>query len=312
MPLSTEELVAALDTPISIPVIPFEQGEIDYDGLGKNVDYLMNNNNLEGDRRRVICLAGTSLIHHVGFDDQVKLMEQTARRMAGTGVLIAGIPPNPISDAGKVVESQCRLVDGPDAYLLMPVTGVCDPEGIYNTFMEFADRFGALGARFLYYLRQANQVEVAARLVNDSPHCIGVKVGTSEDEVTPLLEAIGEDQGTVIWGIGDRSTTAARLGTRGHTSGINVAFAKASDEINNAQRRGDYERASAVESQLGALKDIRFRDGRMYNYSAVVEALEIGGWDDVEAGEGGPFNPRVPTSVAAEVREAISGILEYH
>ena len=313
MPLSTEELIAALDTPISIPIIPFVNLEIDYEGHGKNIDYLMNNNNLEGGRRRVICLAGTSLIHHIGFDDQVRLMEETARRMAGRDILISGIPPNPLSDAGEVVEAQSRLTNGPDAFLLMPVTGVCDPEGIYQTFMAFAEKHGGThGARFLYYMRQSEQIPVASRLVNESPHFIGVKVGTSEGDVPALVDAVKKENGTVIWGIGDRATAAARLGTKGHTSGINIAFVKASDEINNAHRRGDYERASEVEEQISAIEDIRFRNGRTHNYSAVVEALKIGGWDDVEGGEGGPFNPSVPPAVAAEVRAAIGGILSYH
>ena len=314
MPLSTQELIAALDTPISIPIVPFVNLEIDYEGHHKNIDYLMDNNHLEGGRPRVICLAGTSLIHHIGLDDQVRLMEETARNMAGRGgVLIAGIPPNPISDAGEVVEAQSRLTNRPDAFLLMPVTGVCDPKGIYQTFMAFGEKYGsAHGARFLYYMRQSDQISVAARLVNESPHFVAVKVGTSEADVPPLVSAVKKENGAVIWGIGDRSIGAARLGTKGHTSGINVVFVKASDEINNAHRRGDFERAAEVEQQISALEDIRFRNGRTYNYSAVVEALKIGGWNDVEGGEGGPFNPRVPSAVAAEVKQAIDGILSYH
>jgi hypothetical protein len=53
-------------------------------------------------------------------------------------------------------------------------------------------------------------------------------------------------------------------------------------------------------------------NSRQYNYSAVVEAMKIGGWDDVEAGEGGPFNPRVPENIAAQVREAVSLLEAYH
>ena len=91
-----------------------------------------------------------------------------------------------------------------------------------------------------------------------------------------------------------------------------MVFAKASDEINNAQRRGDYERAGQVEEELTALEEIRFRDDRRYNYSAVVEAMHLSGFDDIEGGEGGPFNPRVPSEVAGEVEAAIRPILHYH
>jgi len=120
------------------------------------------------------------------------------------------------------------------------------------------------------------------------------------------------ENGMVIWGIGDRSTRAAQAGARGHTSGVNVVFARSSDEINNAQRRGDYATSQRLENELAALEEIRFREGRIYNYSAVVEAMHLGGFDDVVGGTGGPFNPRVPAPIAAQIQTAISGLNAYH
>ena len=313
MSISTVDLIDALDSVVSVPIIPYRNGAIDYEGLGRNIDYLMSNNYLQGDRRRVIAMAGTSLIHHVDTDEQIRLLAFTGERMRGRGVLMSGIAPNPLADAGRVVEAQMKSEYPPDVFLLMPIAGVVDPGGVYDTFMAFAESYGGdHGARFLYYLRQSNQAPVAARLINDSPHVVGVKVGTTAEDIAPLIEAVDTENGIVMWGIGDRSTEPARLGTKGHTSGINVVFAKVSDEINNAQRRGDYDRALALEKEVTALEEIRFRDGRKYNYSAVMEAMHQGGWPDVEGGEGGPFNPRVPADVADEVKQAISGIVQYH
>ena len=87
----------------------------------------------------------------------------------------------------------------------------------------------------------------------------------------------------------------------GHTSGINVAFVRASDAINNAQRSGDLEASQRVEDEIAAFEDIRFRDGRMYNYSAVVEAMHLVGSDAIDGGDESLFNPRVPVDVASEV-----------
>ena len=47
MSLSNEALLEALDTVVSIPVVPFREGAIDYAGHGKNIDYLLSNNHLE-------------------------------------------------------------------------------------------------------------------------------------------------------------------------------------------------------------------------------------------------------------------------
>lgn len=313
MPLSHEGLLDALDTVISIPIVPFKGGRIDFEGHGKNLDYLLRANTLEGKRARVISIAGTSLVHHVGTDDQLRLMEFTASRVAGRGLFISGVAPNPLDDAERLIAAQCRLRHPPDAFLLMPLAGVTDPDGIFRDFLALGERLGGdHGARFLYYLRQSNQASTAVRLINDSPHFVGVKVGTSAEDVKPIVDGVRPGYGTVIWGVGDRSTKPAELGAKGHTSGINVVFARASDAINNAQRRGDFAAARQVEEEVAALEEIRFRDNRRYNYSAVVEAMHLSGFDDIEGGEGGPFNPRVPRQVAREVEAAIRPLLHYH
>ena len=92
-------------------------------------------------------------------------------------------------------------------------------------------------------------------------------------------------------------------GLRAATSDLNVT----GNNIANADTTG-----FKVERELAPLEEIRFRDARKYNYSAVVEAICHAGWDDVVGGEGGPFNPPVPPEVSAEVETAISGILHYH
>jgi len=311
MSLDTPALLDALDTVIAIPVIPFRDGQIDFAGHAKNVNYLMENNYLEGNRKRVISIAGTSLIHHVDPADQTKIFDIAGREMGHDGVLMSAVAPNPIGVAGRLVEEQMALQRPPDVFLIMPLGGISNPEGVYEDFMRFGETYGKAGARFLYYFRQERDRAAVMRLLNDSPHFVGVKIGTSEADVQPFVEGVG-DNALVIWGIGDRSTGAAEKGAKGHTSGIAVLCARASDEINNAQRRGDYAAARAAEKRVHALEEIRFRNGRVYNYAAVVEALRLSGFDDVVGGEGGPFNPRVPAAVAAEIETAIAPLKAYH
>jgi dihydrodipicolinate synthase/N-acetylneuraminate lyase len=310
--MDNSTLLDALDSVTAIPVIPFDGDRIDYAGHAKNIDYLMQSNHLEGNRKRVVAIAGTSLIHHMSTEDQIRLMEATGSQMGDSGVLISGIVPNPIGAAGQLIEAQSNSPRPPDAYLLMPLSGVSNPAGVYEQYMKFGEQYGkSCGARLLYYFKQKRELEAVIRLINDSPHFIGVKIGTDEGDVEPLVAGVG-DSGMVIWGIGDRCTRAAELGAKGHTSGITVVFARASDEINNAQRRGDYETSRKIESDIFALEEIRFMKERIYNYSAVVEAMILSGFDDIEGGKAGPFNPRVPPEIAEQVKEAISDLKHYH
>lgn len=272
----------------------------------------MRNNHLDHGRPRVISVAGTSLIHHLEPEDQTRIFDETGRVMGKDGVLMSAIVPNPIGTAGKLVAAQANLSRPPDLYLIMPLTGVASPQGIYEQFMHFGEHYGkTYGARFLYYLRNSSERDAVIQLLQDSPHWIGVKVGTSEADVRPLIEGVA-DSGLVIWGIGDRSTKAAELGTKGHTSGTAVLCTGICDGINNAQRRGDYAAARQLEAKIDALEELRFMNGRVYNYSAVVEAMHLSGFSDIAGGEGGPFNPRVPADIAEKIKVAIQQLGKYH
>ncbi|MCY3865052.1 MAG: dihydrodipicolinate synthase family protein [Chloroflexi bacterium] len=312
MTIETAKLLDALNTVISIPLIPFDGSKIDYEGHAKNVDYFMRNNNLSGGRPRVVSIAGTSLVHHIATSDQVKLLDIAGGRMEGQGVLMGAVAPNPLPAAADLIARLAELPRPPDVYLIMPLSGTYGPVGLYETLMAFADEQARRhDARFLYYYRRPRDREQIIRLIQDSPHVIGVKIGTNEDDVLPFVEALDESK-IVIWGIGDRSTAAAEMGAKGHTSGINIVVARASDEINNAQRRRDYEAARQIENEISPLEDIRFMEERAYNYSAVMEAINCSGFDDVVGGSGGPFNPRVPPHIAREIARIMASLEHYH
>ena len=312
MMIETPALLDALDSVIGIPLIPFNGGQIDIAGHGKNIDYLMTNNSLSGGRPRVISIAGTSLIHHIAYDEQVRLLDIAGQRMDGAGLLMAAIVPNPLPSAAELIARLAALRRPPDVYLIMPLSGTYGPVGLYETLMAFAEeQANRHGARFLYYYRRVRDRDQIIRLIQDSPHFIGLKVGTNEDDVLPFVEALDETK-IVIWGIGDRSTAAAELGAKGHTSGINIVLARASDEINNAQRSHDYEAARQIEDEISPLEDIRFMCERAYNYSAVMEAINCAGFEDVVAGTGGPFNPRVPADIAHRIERIMVSLEHYH
>ena len=312
MTIETLALLDGLNSVIGIPLIPFNGRCIDFAGHAKNVDYLMGNNCLSEGRPRVISIAGTSLVHHIGYDDQVKLLDIAGERMAGQGILMAAVVPNPLPAAADLITRLAALKRPPDVYLIMPLSGAYGPAGLYQTLMAFAEEQAREhGARFLYYYRRTRDRDMIIRLIQDSPHFIGVKVGTNEDDVLPFSEALDADK-IVIWGIGDRSTAAAQMGAKGHTSGINIVVARASDEINNAQRRCDYDAARQIEDEISPLEDIRFMEERAYNYSAVMEAINCSGFDDVAGGSGGPFNPPVPKEIARRIERIMAAIEHYH
>jgi len=312
MAIDNVALLDGLNSVISIPLIPYADGKIDFDGHATNINYLMQNNHLSDNRPRVISIAGTSLIHHVNYDDQVKIVDITGQTMGDKGVLIAALMPNPIGETSGLIEKMSNLNRPPDAYLIMPLGGTYSPEGLYETFHTFANRHASEhDARFLYYYRRPRDRDMILKLIQDTQSIVGVKIGTGEHDVKPFVDAL-DDSKIVIWGIGDRSTNAAEQGAEGHTSGINIFVVRASDEINNYQRAGEFDKARQIEADIAPLEDIRFMAERKYNYSAVMEAIIASGVDDVVAGSGGPFNPRLPDDVKAEIQQIVADIQKYH
>ena len=53
----------------------------------------MTNNYLDEGRKRVIAIAGTSLIHHIAETHQLRLIEATGQHMGADGILISGNRP---------------------------------------------------------------------------------------------------------------------------------------------------------------------------------------------------------------------------
>jgi dihydrodipicolinate synthase/N-acetylneuraminate lyase len=200
----------------------------------------------------------------------------------------------------------------PDAFLLLPLVGGVNPDGVCRELTRFCQALGGeTGARFILYLRDAALREGFCGLVRECEYVIGIKIGTSVDDVKPVRDALGDDV-PVMWGIGDLSTAAVRRGARGHTSGSALFLIRASDEINNAQRRGDFDAADGIEDEIRELEELRFVHGRIYNYSALLEALKIAGFPDVDPGEGAPFNAPPPPEIRARLVGIVERLRKYH
>ena len=104
-----------------------------------------------------------------------------------------------------------------------------------------------------------------------------------------MVEGVGDD-GIVIWGVGDRSTKAAQLRNAKDTlreSPFSLRRLETESTTPNAPPNSTRLWRSSTESPR--LEEIRFENGRVFNYSAVVEAMILSGFGDIDPGEGGAF-----------------------
>jgi dihydrodipicolinate synthase/N-acetylneuraminate lyase len=309
---STRITIADLNTPVAFVPIPFRGGRADLRAQAKAVRYLIENNFLDSGVRRAVANGGSSLVHHLSAEELLEVARVTCEAAAGEAWHISGVAATPPRTAEWLVREQMRIPHPPDAFLLMPLTGVYNPEGVYGEIGRLTERLsGDTGARFLLYLRDASLREAYCRLARDREEILGIKIGTSVDDVAPARQALGEAK-AVVWGIGDLSTRAIRAGARGHTSGTAIICARLVDEINNAHRRGDYDEAERLEAIVRPLEEIRFMSNRAWNYSAVIELLQIAGFEDVDPGEGGPFNAPPPPQIREKLRAIANDLRAWH
>ena len=308
----TDRNLAGWNTVVAYPVVPFRRGVPDYASFRKNAEYLIARNRLDGGRPRVLGFGGGSLIHHLAAEEQLCLVDQLCETAGDRAIVVSGVVPNPLGPAAELLERQMRLARRPDAFLLLPVNGIANPEGIYRELLRFCNEQGRRhGARFFLYLRSSAQLGALARVARDCEWVVGVKIGTAASDVRPTLE-IMEGRGIAMWGVGDCCLDGIAQGACGHTSGLATLFAGASDELNNAYRRGDTAAAREIQDQLAGFERIRFLEERAYNYSAVVAAARIAGFDDIDCGDGGPFNAEPPPEIMEQVRCELEKLARYH
>ncbi len=303
---------AELDTVTVLMPLPFRRGKVDQRAHSKNVGYLLENCFLDNGRRRVIGIGGTSLIHHLDRTTLLELIQSTSHLVGGEAIFMAGVIPTPLSEARQFIEDCLSLERPPDYFLLMPIPGLCNPDGIEVELSAFAQHFEQQGAgRFILYLRTSRLNGAYAKLATGLANIAGIKVGTQPGDVEVLCSAV-PDSKRVLWGVGDRVTAAARRGARGHTSGLTLICPRLCDAINNACRRRDFEACAELEQAVSGLEEIRFMEDRIYNYSAVIAASQLGGFQDIDLGEGGPFNAPPPAPILQEIARCVERLKPYH
>ena len=303
---------AELDTVTVLMPMPFRGGRLDGRAHARNLDYLLGNCFLDEGRRRVIGIGGTSLIHHLDRETLLELVQSTGRRLGSEALFMAGVIPTPPSDARRFIQECLDQERPPDYFLLMPIPGLCNPEGVEAELSALSECFEKQGAgRFVLYLRTGRLNGAYARLASRLANIAGIKVGTQPADVEVLRAAVPHSK-RVLWGVGDRVTAAGRMGARGHTSGLTLICPRLCDAINNACRRRDFDACAELEHVLSGLEEIRFMEDRIYNYSALVAASQLGGFQDIDLGEGGPFNAPPPPPILQQIADCVEQLKPYH
>jgi dihydrodipicolinate synthase/N-acetylneuraminate lyase len=92
-----------LDSAIAFPILPFRNGAVDLSAHRRNVDYLVRNCFLDGGRKRVMAIGGSSLLHHLTPEEQLEVARVTGEQAGVAAWYISGIIPTPLRQAAWLV-----------------------------------------------------------------------------------------------------------------------------------------------------------------------------------------------------------------
>lgn len=253
-------------------VTPFNaDGTVDYDGLGRLINHL-----IEGKVEYLVSLGTTGEASTLNKEDKKKIWEFTAEVNNGRLPLVAGIGGN---DTAEVTNSiKTFEVNGYDAILsASPYYNKPTQEGIYQHYKAISES-SALPI-FLYNVpgRTASNVspETTCRLANDFKNIIGTKEASgSFDQFNQIMRDKPADF-LLISGDDPIAMPMISLGAVGVISVIGNAFPKQLSDMIRLSLKGDYAAAQPKHLSLIEITRMMFAEGNPAGVKAALKHLGI-------------------------------------
>ena len=165
-------------------VTPFSGGEVDYDALGRLIDF-----QIDGGTQGLVPCGTTGESPTLSHDEQDKVTEFTVRRAAGRVPVIAGTGSNATSEAVRLTEHARQA--GADACLVVnPYYNKPTQQGMY----EHIARLGEAGLPIvLYNIPSRTGIELTAetvvRMYNEIDMVVGIKEATGKLDLSSAIAA---------------------------------------------------------------------------------------------------------------------------
>jgi 4-hydroxy-tetrahydrodipicolinate synthase len=254
-------------------VTPFQNGEVDYEGLGRLIEY-----NIEGGVEFLVTMGTTGESATLTKKEKLAVMDFTSQQAAGRVGIVAGFGGN--NTAEVIEEIKSYHFNGVDAILsVSPAYNKPTQEGIFQHFMALA----AVAPRpiILYNVpgRTSSNMEAATtlRLAKASDKFIAVKEASGN--LSQCMEIIyGRPEGFLVLS-GDDNITLPLLacGGDGVISVVGNAYPREFSDMTRAGLAGDFKTARDLHYRLMHLIDLLFVEGNPGGIKANLEILDVCG-----------------------------------
>jgi len=255
-------------------VTPFQaDGQVDYDALGKLINYL-----IDGGLEYIASLGTTGESATLSSDERKKVWEFTSKAVNGRINLVAGIGGN---NTNEVVEQIKGFdISGYDAILsASPHYNKPTQEGIYQHYKAIAEVSKLPIILYNVPSRTGSNIsaETTIRLANDFKNIIGIKEASGNFDQLNQIARDKPEGFLLISGDDPISLPMIALGGVGVISVVGNALPRQMSDMIRTCLAGDFKSAQKAHSQLIDFTRLMFVEGSPAGVKTALKHLGICG-----------------------------------
>ena len=235
-------------------ITPFKEGEVDYEALGKLIDFHVDN----GTDAVLVC-GTTGESPTLTFEEHDKVVEFAVKHANGRIKIIAGTGANATHEAVHLT-AHAKEVGADAALLVVPYYNKPTQEGLYRHFATVAEEVDI--PIILYNIPSRTGVEIGVdtvyRLVSEYPNVVGSKESTPNmDRISELRRRLGENF-SILSGDDSLTLPMMALGAKGVISVANNIVPREIKALTEFAREGNFLKARELHLQLYELFKVLF------------------------------------------------------
>lgn len=223
-------------------ITPFKDGEVDYDALGRLIDFHI----AEGTDAILVC-GTTGESPTLTFEEHDRVVEFAVKHASGRIKVIAGTGANATHEAVHLT-AHAKEVGADGALLVVPYYNKPTQEGLFLHFKTVAEEVDI--PIILYNIPSRTGVEISVdtiyRLVSQCPNVVGSKESTmSMDRITEMRRKLGGEF-SILSGDDSLTLPMMAIGAVGVISVANNIIPREIKELTSSALKGDFKRAREI------------------------------------------------------------------
>ncbi|MBQ8390610.1 MAG: 4-hydroxy-tetrahydrodipicolinate synthase [Oscillibacter sp.] len=252
-------------------ITPFKGGMIDYNALGRQLDF-----QLQGGADAIIVCGTTGEASTMSYHERMRTIEYCVDHVAGRIPVIAGSGSNSTENA--IALSRDAQRSGADGLLVVtPYYNKATQAGLVRHFTVMADAVDI--PLILYSVPSRTGVAIAPETylaLSRHPNILGTKEASGNFTTIQRTRALCPSDFYIWSGNDDETVPICVLGGKGVISVASNLIPEKMHELTRHCQNGDYEAAGRLQVRLKAFFDMLFCE---VNPIPVKTAMSLLGWD---------------------------------